>query len=235
MSSSASRSTHFWSRVLELGSLASHVMGLFLAMSGIVGADKAGVEAALRSFVDTRSGSLQRAARSTEDPDTLVLVGDGSRCSVLYPSGFLKWDEASRYLSLQLSVPVFSFHIHDGDLWMFLLFDKGEQVAQFNPLPEYWDDSISDEERTSWAGDAASIASRLPDVAPEAISPYLRHWDLDEEDPGKAFPGDQFPFNDCWQMCDFLKRIGLTYPLDDTGQVLGETYEFIFPERTSKG
>ena len=204
-------------------------------MSGIVGADKAAVEAALRALVDTRGGSLQRAARSTEDPNTLVLTGDDARCSVLYPWDFFEWDEASRYLSSHLKVPVFSFHIHDEDLWMFLLFDKGEQVAQFNPLPEYWDDSISDDERTFWAGDAPCIASRLSDVAPEAISPYLRHWDLNEEVPGKAFPEDQFRFNDCWQMCDFLKRIGLAYPLDDAGQVLGYTYEFIFPEAASCG
>ena len=118
---------------------------------------------------------------------------------------------------------------------MFLLFDNDEQVAQFNPLPEYWDDGISDEERASWSGDAESIAFHIPGVAPEAIRPYLRHWDLAEEDPGKAFPEDQFHFNDCWQMCDFLKRVGLKYPLNDPGQVLGETYVFVVPEAAQGG
>ena len=210
-------------------------MGLFLAMSGIVGADKNAVEASLRSFADARGGSLHPTARSTEDPNTLVLVGENSRCSVLYPWGFLEWDEVSRYLSSQLNVPVFSFHIHDEDLWMFVLFDRGEQVTQFNPLPEYWDDSVSDEDRALWSGDAASVASRIPGVKPHAISPYLRHWDLDDENPGKAFPDDRFNFHDCWQMCDFLKRVGLTYPLNDIGQALGETYEFVVPEGTSRG
>ena len=210
-------------------------MGGFLAMSGIIGAEKASVESALRSFAETRRGSLQQEVRSTKDANTLVLVGDDSRCSVLYPWGFLEWDEVSRHLSSQLGVPVFSFHIHDGDLWMFLLFDNGEQVAQFNPLPEYWDDGISDEERASWSGDAESIARHMPGVAPETIRPYLRHWDLFEENPGKAFPEDQFHFNDCWQMCDFLKRFGLTYPLDDAGQVLGETYEFVVPKAAQGG
>ncbi len=204
-------------------------------MSGVVGAKKEAVESALRSFVEARKGSLNRAVRSTEGPNTLVLLGDNSRCSVLYPWGFLEWDEASRYLSLQLGVPVFSFHIHDEDLWMFVLFDKGEQVAQFNPLPEYWDDGISQAERASWSGDAATIASRIPVVTPDAISPYLRHWDLDEENPGKAFPEDQFHFHDCWQLCDFMKRVGLRYPLDDTGRAMGETYEFILPEEASRG
>jgi hypothetical protein len=205
-------------------------MGLFLAMSGIVGAKKEAVESALRSFASERKGAFSRAPRGTGKPNTLVLLANGSKCSVLYPWEFLEWDEVSRYLSSKLGVPVFSFHIHDEDLWMFVLFDQGEEVAQFNPLPEYWDDSISDEERASWSGDADTIASHVPGLAPEAIRPYLCHWDLDEEDPGKAFPDDQFHFHDCWQMCDFLRRVGLTYPLDESSQALGETYEFVIPE-----
>src|SRR3954465_2689676 len=156
-------------------------MGLFLAMSGVIGADAGAVESALRRFAEAHRGSLHQSARNTEEPNTLVLLGDNSRCTVLFPWSFLGWDEASRYLSVHLGVPVFSFHIHDGDLWMFMLFDKGAQVTQFNPLPEYWDDSISDEERESWSGDAASVAARIPNLSQDAIKPYLRHWDLVEE------------------------------------------------------
>src|SRR5437868_2061867 len=126
-------------------------MGLFLAISGVIGAKPEAVESALRAFAEMREGSLRRAVRSTDQKDTLVLLVDDSRCSILYPWEFLDWDEASQFLSGQLGVPVFSFHIHDEDLWMFILFEKGEQVAQFNPLPDYWDDCISDEERTSWS------------------------------------------------------------------------------------
>src|SRR6266498_3776808 len=173
-------------------------MGLFLAMSGVIDAPKGAVEKALSSFAASRGGSFRPHARTTDGPNTLVLLETAARCSVLYPWGFVAWDEASQHLSTELKTPVFSFHIHDEDLWMFVLFDGGEQVAQFNPLPEYWDDSISAEDRASWSGDAESIASRIPGIAPEAISPYLRHWDLDEEDPGKACKEDQFHFNDCW-------------------------------------
>jgi len=90
-------------------------MGLFLAMSGVVGADNKAVESALHTFAGTRNGSFIRSPRTTDEPNTLVLSGDNSKCSVLYPWGFLEWDEASRYLSSQLGVPVFSFHIHDED------------------------------------------------------------------------------------------------------------------------
>jgi hypothetical protein len=212
-------------------------MGLFLAMSGVVGAKAKDVESALLAFVHTRNGSLRQVARSTEEANTLVLSGDDAGCSVLYPRRFLvsQMGEASQYLSAQLNAPVFAFHIHDGDLWMFVLFDKGKQVAQFNPVPEYWDDNISDQKRAYWSGDAVRIASSIPGLAPDAISPYLRHWDLDDKDRGKAFPDDQFHFHDCWQMRDFIRRIGLRFPLDDAGQALGVTYEFVVPKNSSRG
>jgi hypothetical protein len=206
-------------------------MGLFLAMSGVIGAEKSAVVAALNSFANSRGGSMKPDARSTNDPNTLVLMEDNLNCSILYPWEFFEWDDASQFLSGHLGVPVFSLHIHDGDLWMCVLYDQGEQVAQFNPLPEYWDDDISEAERASWAGDAEAIAACVPGVSPEAIRPYLRHWNLEEENPGKAFPEDQFNFHDCWQMCDFMKKIKLKYPLDDAGKVMGETYEFVLPEK----
>jgi hypothetical protein len=206
-------------------------MGLFLAMSGVIGAGPDAVESSLRSFAVARKGSFCQEARTMDDPDTLVLLKENSTCSILYPEGFFDWDEASQYLSAQLGVPVFSLHIHDGDLWMFILFDKGVPVTQFNPQPEYWDGSISKADRAAWAGDAAQIAACLPGTQPETLAPYLRHWDFNEEDPGKAFPDDQYHYYDCWQMCDFLRRVGLRYPLDESGEPLGGTYEFAIPEK----
>jgi len=58
----------------------------------------------------------------------------------------LEWDESSAFLSRELQAPVFSFHIHDGDLWMYILHVNGLAVDQFNPVPDYWDDQISSEE-----------------------------------------------------------------------------------------
>jgi hypothetical protein len=216
--------------VFERRFIKINIMGLFLSMSGIVGAEKGAVEAALRSYTEQRKGRFQKSVRTTKDPNTLALLEDKSRCSVLYPWGFFNWDEASCHLSADLGVPVFSFHIHDGDLWMFTLFNKGEQVAQFNPLPEYWDDGISDEERAAWSGDASAIAACIPDLDVDLIRPYFRHWDLNDGNPGKAFPDDRFNFHDCWQMCDFMQKVRIKYPLSDTGQMLGETYEFIVPK-----
>lgn len=196
-------------------------------MSGVVGAPKGAVEQALSTFAAARGGSFRPHTTTTDNPNTLVLLENASKCSVLYPWGFLAWDEASQHLSTELNVPVFSFHIHDEDLWMFVLFDRGKQVAQFNPLPEYWDDSISVEDRAFWSGDAEAIALRISSVSATAIKPYFKHWDFEDENPGKAFPNDRFAYQDCWQLCDFMEKLGLNYPLDDAGAVLGSTYEFV--------
>lgn len=198
-------------------------------MSGVIGARKDSVEGALASYAKSRNGSFGLAVGYLDQPDTLVVDEHEQKVSVLYPSNFYDWDEASKHLSEKLKTSVFAFHIHDGDLWMFTFFHNGEQVAQFNPLPEYWDDSISSEERQFWSGDADAVAARLPSIGVSSIRPYLRHWDLEEDDPGKAFPDDQFAFNDCWQLCDFLRRLGLKYPLNEKGDPVGQTYEFFVP------
>jgi len=200
-------------------------------MAGVIGANEEAVQAALSSFAASRNGSFAKKKENTDKPNTLILLENKQRCSVLYPWEFFDWDEASQFISSDLRVPVFSLHIHDEDLWMFILFDKGEQVAQFNPLPEYWDDNISEEERVAWAGDPASVAARVPGISVASISPYFRHWEFGDDNPGKAFPDDQYQFHDCWQMCDFIRKIGLIYPLDDAGKGLGEAYEFVAPKK----
>ena len=58
---------------------------------------------------------------------------------------------------------------------------------------------------------------------------YLVRWDLDAETPGKAYPDDQFRYNNCFQISDFMKRLGLVYPIDDRGGVFGDTYLFEIP------
>jgi hypothetical protein len=210
-------------------------VGMFLSLSGVVDSDKATVERGLREFALSRGGCFKARDGTTDDPNILVLHEHDRNCGVMYPSDFFGWDDASKYLSAALNTPVFSFHIHDGDLWMFILFDGGEQVAQFNPLPDYWDDSISDDERRFWRGDVREIVTRMPGMSAATLEAYLKPWDLDAENPGKAFPDDEFCYHEDWQMCDFMKRLGVPYPLGDQGQVLGKTFEFTIPEARQEG
>ncbi len=114
-------------------------------------------------------------------------------------------------LSKALKRPVFSFHIHDSDLWMFNLFVDGKDVARFNPRPDYWEE-VTDEERARWAGDAAEVARQIPGLAAKSIEKYLAVWPEGQEAGEKAYPEDQFPIGDEWQVVDFMRAVGIKYP-----------------------
>ena len=206
-------------------------MGLFLAMSGVANSTKAAVEDALRAYATERGGTLETVGQSDDPSEALLIAQLGNHVTVMYPGEFVQWDDASQHLSRTLGTFVFSLHIHDEDLWMYILFSKGEQVDQFNPIPDYWSEKMSEAEMQEWAGRAAVVGMHWPDLEPETIGNYLFDWDLDDEEPDKAYPDDEFTFNDCWQVTDFMRRLGLAYPIDDQGKVRGASYRFVIPNR----
>lgn len=202
-------------------------MGEFIAMSGVNGSTRTDVVRSLTDFALSKGGLMEPAVPQAEPFDHLVIAGDeNGPISVLYPDEFFGWDEASSFLSVSLGVPVFSLHIHDGDLWMYALFVDGEEVDQFNPIPDYWSGEVSSDERLLWAGDAELIADVWRGVDAASIENYLVTWDLEEQDSGKAYDSDKFPFNDCWQLTDFMQKLGLSYPIDDQGEIQPDWYRF---------
>jgi len=202
-------------------------MGLFLAASGLSGVSSADVEASLQSYQSKKQRQFYAAEGTTDDPGILVMTESSEqKVFLLYPGGFLEWDELSKHFSAELRCPVFSFHIHDGDLWMFVFFSQGEEVTRFNPIPNYWDDSISEEETESWKGDASLIYAHWPGITEESINRYFIRWDLENGNQGKAYPDDEFEIGQDWQMCDFVRKLGLIYPMDNSGNLLGKTYYF---------
>lgn len=203
-------------------------MGQFLSMSGVVGVDERSVLNALRSYAEEKAGQLEQAHLTTEDDGCLVISQGSSGVSVLYPFDFFDWDGAAEFLSRRLEGSVFSFHIHDGDLWMYSLYDNGNIVDRFNPVPDYWQ-VVEEEKRRSWQGNAAEVARRIPGLTPEQISRYLVQWGSEVLEGGerkKAYPTDGFYYGDDWQLVDFLEKLGLDYPIDDHGVIHGATYRF---------
>lgn len=205
-------------------------MGQFLSMSGVIGAKRCQVEEALRRFAESRSGYFGEEPLDINDDTCLIIAPGESGVTVLYPGEFFDWDAASAALSLDLNRPVFSLHIHDSDLWTYVLFVDGEPIDQFNPLPEYWGE-LSEEEFVAWRGSAAIVAKHVPGLAAEDITRYFADWNpiLDHDKREKAYPDDEFCYGDDWQLCDFMRRVGLTFPIDERGNRLGETYRFECP------
>lgn len=189
-------------------------MGLYLAMSSVVGANTAEVESTVRDYVATRHGSLERAAAGLPEEQEARLLESEGGVTFVYPNYFTEWDEVSAKLSVDLKKPVFSFHIHDGDLWMFVLFVNGEEAVKFNPIPFYWEE-LEPDERAKWLPSPADVARYVPGVQAERLAPYLVEWPEDGL-PGKAHPNDEFEFID-WQVVDFMRQLRFRYPAPGQG------------------
>jgi hypothetical protein len=194
-------------------------MGLFLAMSSVVGASRAEVESCVATYVASLGGSFEVASSAVPEDEEARLLESQGGVTLVYPGDFTEWDELSAKLSADLGKPVFSFHIHDGDLWMFVLFVNGELAVKFNPIPDYWGDMEADD-RAKWLPTPQEVARHVPGIKSERLAPYLIEWPVDGL-PGKAHPDDQFEFID-WQVVDFMKELGFQYP--DPGQ--GISYRF---------
>ena len=204
-------------------------MGTFLSMSGVVGADEDSVIAALEDFTGRRRGSIVEAPDLTvDDEGCLVVTTDAGGVTLLYPRNFMQWDECSAALSRTLGKPVFSFHIHDGDFWMYQLYESGSIVDQFNPVPDYWGE-MDDDDPNAWCGNAEEVARCVPGVKPEQITNYLIRWRIEmlgASTVQKAYPTDKYGYGCDWQLVDFLQKLGFDFPLGDDGSPMGTTYRF---------
>ena len=192
-------------------------MGLFLSLSSVVNKTSEQVIESLSKFAPTHGDAL---AHST---DTVAVSGNGST-TIMYPCFYDNWDNASKFLSRELQATVFSFHIHDGDLWMFILYNCGEQVTQFNPLPDYWSD-ISASEREHWLGSVKDVSNLFAGVEPALIEKYFLPW-TEENEGQKAYTTDTYAYGDCWQLRDFMTKLGLPFPIDEAGNAKGEVCNF---------
>jgi hypothetical protein len=202
-------------------------MGLFLSLSGAIACGPEPVVAALRAFAESNRGTFGEADSETAEEDELIVCAAAGGVTVMYPRYFDNWDGASEFLSERLDRPVFSLHIHDGDLWMYILYDKGAVIDRFNPLPEYWE-KLEKEERRSWQGNASVVASRVPGIAPEQVSRYLIQWTdrmLNSPEQEKAYATDECHYGEDWQLLDFMAKLGLDYPIQSE-EIRGTKYEF---------
>lgn len=204
-------------------------MGLFLAASGVVDRDGEQTAAGIAAYAASSGGIFEFRANETDDSKIGGIQSTTRSTTVLYPRDFLDW-ECSKFLSSTLQTAVFSFHIHDGDLWMFVVFDKGEEVAWFNPVPDYWG-NISSKERLQWKGDPERTASLVTGVTPESIQHYLRTWtDVDYNAQHKAYPDDDYFIGEDFQLFDFMRRLKFDFPFDANGEVSGQTFSLTVPD-----
>lgn len=200
-------------------------MGLFLSLTGVIGKAEEEVANSMAKYARTAGGGFEKEDLPVDNDNCFVIEQANGNTTISNSNAYPDWDSSSAFISRDLNAPVFSFHIHDGDLWMYILFVNGEPVDQFNPIPDYWAEDMSEEDIQSWKGDASVVAKYAGNIQPSTIANYLTRWDLDAEEIGKAYPDDEYG-NEDWQLLDFMKKLGLPYPLYDDGMPSGQTYKF---------
>lgn len=177
-------------------------MGLFLQLGGVL-APESEVSTAVEALKSEHSKALTKVGYYAEVDDRVLVFFDD------YAEGA---EQVVASLSKRLGCPAFWFHIHDGDLWMYLLFNAGAEVDRFNTSPGYWQE-VDDSERLTWAGNAKNIVEVWSGVDLTDIERYLVDHEADGFAPEeKAYQSDEFPAWDCWQMVDFTAKLGLPYP-----------------------
>lgn len=129
-----------------------------------------------------------------------VIESKNDNTTIFYPAYFFDWYACSQFISKDLGTTVFSCHIHEGDLWMYTMYVNGEIKDRFCPIPDYWDENISQDEIESWSGNAEIVAKHVPGLKIKNIEKYLVKWDLDKDEQ-KAYPYDEFANCD-WQLVD---------------------------------
>lgn len=116
--------------------------------------------------------------------------------------------------SLKTNLPLLFLYIYDGDYWGYTLYDKGKEIDDFSTMQDYF--IRSDNKAESSTEHAARIAECFG-VNEEAVKNYLIAWtdELMDNEEAKAYFDDNASYGDCWQMTDFMEKLGFPYYDED--------------------
>lgn len=124
--------------------------------------------------------------------------------------------EAARVLSERLPTLASCVSVYDGDFWIHLLFDNGQEQDRFCSRPDYFDEDPQQAASlfARWTGNPRIVASTTGAAAAE-IAPYLaplRDEDYEEDEDRRAHPDDHSDLRDIWVFVDFWRHLGISYP-----------------------
>lgn len=200
-------------------------MGMFLAMSAVIGKSAEEVTKALEAYITENKGTIEEVQPVNEAFDLCVIGENEQNTTIVYPGNFFRWEEASEYLSKELNTSVFAFHIHDSDLWMYFFYNCGNVEDKFNPIPDYWEE-LTEEEVEKWKGNPEIICKFIKNISADDIKNYYKFWRSDDVQEEKAYEEDEFCFEDEWQVVDFMNKFSIIYPFEEESAFpIGRTYK----------
>lgn len=196
-------------------------MGHFVAISAFQNCAPDALAAAIAAdLAELDVKVAPRGGAEFSDADAAIFEPAGGWTIVFWPAMML--DQCiCRRLTKRLDTLASTIHVHDGDYWTHVLFDRGVPVDRFASMPGYHEPELQEQRSRDWKGDAARLA-RCFGVEASAIAPYLQFPDELEDPMIRVFPDDSTDLHDPWVFVDFWRRCGLRYPVreDDPVQVL---------------
>ena len=158
------------------------------------------------------------------DGDEIALFKCRGGSTVAFTDTILTDSEGiAQALSADLSWPVILLFYAEDVVWGYNLFKGGEEIDRYSSRPNYWK-LQSPEDYARQTGSASAVAADWPDVKPDSIAAYLTDKEKisEEQKSEKAYPDDEHEIWDGWQLTDFMRKLGLSYPFDDDGALVAE-------------
>jgi hypothetical protein len=192
-------------------------MGHFLAASAFRGQSVGQVSEQVAAYISANGLKCSELTGHSVNEATDILLYDPVRSwtIVIWPSHFNIHDvPLCLAVSRSVGAVAATVNVYDGDFWSFEAFADGRLIDQCAPRADYFaeDDASAERLRALWRGNPAAVAD-LAGVPVEIVAPYYRYLSADDQ-PGKAFPDDQFPLEEFWVFTDLWRRLGITYPAD---------------------
>jgi hypothetical protein len=185
-------------------------MGAYFCLIGIAKPEPSELLAALEAI-------------ETPEGDFVELYQSPSGHCLIMPGQMLHDAEGlARHLSIRLPWPCVLLHFSDDVVWSYDLFQGGQVLDSYSSSPNYFA-KASDDEALRLKGRPEVICANWPGVTVENIARYLTNKELlPSGSQSKAYDTDKSSECDAWQLCDFMRKLGLEYPVDENGDVICE-------------
>lgn len=147
-------------------------------------------------------------------PALCQYIENGRGTQILFGEGAPGFGPLARALSKSGRCPVLLCWIYDGETWGYDLWEDGAELDRFDPVPDQTGPAWG--EWRPLAGNVTALTRAFPWLVSSEVEGYLGFWtDGDRERPSRrAYAGDRFLRGDCWQMTDFLARLGWDWPFE---------------------
>ena len=187
-------------------------------------------EASLRAALGKAKTKIEELSSQQWDPATSTIGGVRDHQLCWLAEDAANWSSLLLHLNSELADPVgaelssasdnpvIAFNEFDQAAWGFTVYENGRPVTRFWNRP----DVVEEDPRECTV--RPNFIAGLFGVGVDVVAPYLSHLDPEAAEVGKAFSDDEFPLEDHWVRCDFMRRVGLRYP--DPGEA-GTRHVFI--------